>query len=474
MKKYCHLLVNILMCIATLPAWSQVANSNLAQPVIGQICPDFVFSDIRYLDKTKISVNDFRGKWLILDFWDVHCSGCIEGIPKYNKIQQDFKDKVQVLEISTDAKDDVSEAIKIYERLKKRFGLIMPLAMDTTVSLHNGFDRGVIVIDPNGTVRAMSWGVNYNVVKALLEGEAVDIPYKRPEKSPILDTRNYNPNLPLLTTGNKVDGTTDTSFIYRSMLVHGTKEMGHLPIPSSHNNLTQNLYEIFGTISSLYREAYSWRDSLNKDDEAVRSSKGSARYAFRPIFEIKDTSLLTVDNRLFFDKGWYYYSLKLPLVRLNYPNVLRILKQDLYNNFGFHVSIESRMMPCYRLVATPQAFSKLKSKSNDKDGQYRVVSTSNEKYKTTHTGLTYQNMSMLLFATFFAERALPAGQDLYYGEIYEPIVVNATGIADDEKIDVTTTGYTPEDMMKDLHNYGLDLVKGTVLRKVLVIRDGND
>jgi len=41
----------------------------------------------------SIQLNDFKGKYILLDFWFVNCPPCMRGIPKVNAILEKFKDK---------------------------------------------------------------------------------------------------------------------------------------------------------------------------------------------------------------------------------------------------------------------------------------------------------------------------------------------------------------------------------------------
>jgi hypothetical protein len=53
-------------------------------PEVGKPCPDFTLHNIEYYSKKEASVKDFRGKWLILDFWNKGCGACIASFPKIN------------------------------------------------------------------------------------------------------------------------------------------------------------------------------------------------------------------------------------------------------------------------------------------------------------------------------------------------------------------------------------------------------
>lgn len=56
----------------------------------GQPAPVFSFRDA---DSNLVSLSDFKGKIVFLDFWATWCGGCIKEMPKLSELQKSFKDK---------------------------------------------------------------------------------------------------------------------------------------------------------------------------------------------------------------------------------------------------------------------------------------------------------------------------------------------------------------------------------------------
>lgn len=73
--------------------------------------PNFTLVDT---NGKKVSLSDYKGKVVILDFWATWCPPCRRGIPDLIDIQKQFKNKIAVLGISldTDTKGDVPSFIK--------------------------------------------------------------------------------------------------------------------------------------------------------------------------------------------------------------------------------------------------------------------------------------------------------------------------------------------------------------------------
>ena len=63
---------------------------NSSFSLLNKSAPDFKLKD---LNDSSISLNDFKGKVILLDFWSVHCAPCIKGIPDSNTLQDKLKGK---------------------------------------------------------------------------------------------------------------------------------------------------------------------------------------------------------------------------------------------------------------------------------------------------------------------------------------------------------------------------------------------
>ena len=63
------------------------AQSQDGQPHVGEPLPDFLLSDVQYYPEREVTLNTFKGKWLILDFWFKGCVACIKSFPKVDSLQ---------------------------------------------------------------------------------------------------------------------------------------------------------------------------------------------------------------------------------------------------------------------------------------------------------------------------------------------------------------------------------------------------
>lgn len=75
--------------------------------------PDFTFNTI---DGKSVSLSDFRGKWVIIDFWGSWCPWCIKGFPKLKETYAQYKPELEVLGVACNDKREAWEnALKKYE-----------------------------------------------------------------------------------------------------------------------------------------------------------------------------------------------------------------------------------------------------------------------------------------------------------------------------------------------------------------------
>jgi len=115
---------------------------------IGMAAPDFTVRDA----SRTITLSQFKGQVVVLNFWATWCPPCIEEMPSLVQMQQRMKDKgVTVLAVSVDV-DDGS-----YRRFLRDHGVNLLSVRDgdqKSNSLYGTFKfPETYVIDRNGVVR---------------------------------------------------------------------------------------------------------------------------------------------------------------------------------------------------------------------------------------------------------------------------------------------------------------------------------
>ena len=115
---------------------------------IGSNAPDFTVQDSDH----SITLSQFRGKVVVLNFWATWCPPCVEETPSLVRMQNLMKDKgVVVLAVSIDA-DDAA-----YHKFLKQYNVSMVTVRDESrkaSTLYGTFGwPETFVIDRSGVIR---------------------------------------------------------------------------------------------------------------------------------------------------------------------------------------------------------------------------------------------------------------------------------------------------------------------------------
>ena len=156
--------------------WEKAAEYRLraAELTLGKPAPDFTLKDI---NGESVSLKDFRGKVVLLDFWATWCEPCIYGLPALKAIYERFEHNPDfaLIGVSWDFKDEtVAKFVAENE---------MPwIHIRETEEMRAKFNVQAIphytVIDKNGLIHenSMRGGSDYGAVIASLLAEAPSEP----------------------------------------------------------------------------------------------------------------------------------------------------------------------------------------------------------------------------------------------------------------------------------------------------------
>ncbi len=179
--KYTRFILLTISLTAGINTTGQQANN--PYPEVGKKCPDFLLTDIRYYKAKQAGLEDFRGKWLVLDFWNRYCFMCLQSQPHIDSLQKEFKNDVQFMLVGYTGSQyrnspDLKEIQEIYEKNRKKNNLELAIAYDSVV--FHQFDikptPHIVIIDPEGIVRGITYKVSRTNLQALINKQKVDLP----------------------------------------------------------------------------------------------------------------------------------------------------------------------------------------------------------------------------------------------------------------------------------------------------------
>jgi len=142
---------------------------------IGSPAPLFALDGVVNMEFKKISLADYRGKWVVLFFYPADFSFvCPTEIKAFNKSLAEFtKNNAEVLAVSVDSKFAHMAWVKSGALDKLEYPLLSDLNKQVAASYGvldaaNGYSRrGLFIIDPFGTIQ-------YQVVHSDRVGRSVD------------------------------------------------------------------------------------------------------------------------------------------------------------------------------------------------------------------------------------------------------------------------------------------------------------
>ncbi len=123
-------------------------------PEVGRLAPDFTLTD---LEGNSVTLSDFRGTVVFLNFWATWCPPCRAEMPEIEAVYQEYKNQdVMVIGI------DLLEAENEVRQFVQQGGYGWTFVIDTTGEVANNYGVTAIptsfFLDKEGIIRAVSIG----------------------------------------------------------------------------------------------------------------------------------------------------------------------------------------------------------------------------------------------------------------------------------------------------------------------------
>ena len=118
----------------------------------GKIFPDLT---VEQLNSEKLSFNDFEGKYVVVNWWQITCAPCVAEMPGFNKLVEQYKENPNItfIAIAHNSKEDVSRFLE-----NREFNYIQTLANKDAVKLFGEAYPVSLIINPEGKICSYSKG----------------------------------------------------------------------------------------------------------------------------------------------------------------------------------------------------------------------------------------------------------------------------------------------------------------------------
>jgi alkyl hydroperoxide reductase subunit AhpC len=411
------------------------------QPEVGKPLPKFKLQEISHYKLQQANNESFRGKWLLLQFWYSGCSMSIKSFPKLNTLKKKFEDEMEFILVGcTDPNLCYGSGLRdTYERLRLKMHLDIASAYDSLILKEweiYSMPR-VFIVDPNGILRVITNGTDMTSEKIskLIAGEAVS--FQLPEAitpSPSFDSHIVDRE----------------NLIYSTLLTEWSDEKRSVPkIQRSLDLEKRNVYVASKvTLFELFNLAY-----FGQPDFYDRNAKSNPYYgnvAFEPVLEIADKSVF-LDGE---EKVYYNFAMRIPGEVASVDLMMTSLQAELQKCFGFDVTVETRRMPVWKLVATDAARKRLLTKHNQ-------FFFSDQGGSGGAGGFTCNNCPMPFLFNILTR---------YINE-YKVPYLNETQIPGNIDITIDALMMDISQVQSELKKNGLELVESTSDLKVIVVKD---
>lgn len=438
-KKYILILVFLMYAALMQQSHAQVASASAANNFrpkalsIGDQIPEELWSlPLEVVNhpqgKKSITLNEYKGKLIILDFWSTWCVPCIKNFPKLHALQNEFGDKIKVLAVT----EENSKAVNNFftAGAGKELTYVNSVIDDSVLKQyfpHNAVPH-IAWITPDGKLlnTTQAEDASETNIKSILDNHSIQMVSKIDidRNRPLFLSEHFSNDLQLKT--------------------YSIFAKGHYPgLPSGGNFKKTKDGKIYGrqiTNQPMMDIYYPVLYDLFKRNGEKFSLK-------RTIIEVKEPALLNAvlkPDGTIEEYNLYNYELIVPEDKAD--SLSFYVLADLNRYSGYTGTIEKRLVDCLVLVRTSKR-DEIKSKGGK----------SKFSYSTAHTILNNRPLGYIL--------------NLINSDTLTNLpIIDETGYTDNADIEISGVKDL-ESLKKELNRYDLDLIPVKRSLNMFVIKD---
>ncbi|WP_113662355.1 TlpA family protein disulfide reductase [Pedobacter nanyangensis] len=366
-------------CLIILNVLNLKAQDKKVGLTIGDQVPDLQFAQVMNANYKSARLSDFKGKYVIIDFWATWCAPCVGAFPKLGKLAEKFKDKLVILAVTRET-DKV-----IGSFFKPRPGVLpsnIPVVYSDT-SVNKLFPHRMIphevIINPDGKVitTTSTDDLTEENLEKLFKQHEVNFKVKK-------DNVSFNPYKPLLLGGLNENANSDVIITYSSIFTPFNPSIR----AGAGQPFVKDGYAMIqatnADIETLYQTAFA---SKPKPYTLVNDPNWPLRYPSRLVWEAKDSTRYYYpgrprSNRRVQEDSQFCYEVVMLAKDVDKLNSWMVADLNRYFGelYGIEGLVEKRKVKCLSLVRIP-GISVIPSKGGKKattiDGARKIFDFSN-------------------------------------------------------------------------------------------------